>query len=128
MMNWFLGHTDRFKAIVCHAGVFNLTSMYGATEELWFPEWDLGGTPWSNPESYDKWSPHRYAKNFKTPTLVTHGEIDFRVPIGKGSSSTRPSSAGAVEDGVLPDEGTGATAGERALWRQVHCVDGSVGQ
>ena len=84
MMNWFLGHTDRFKAIVCHAGVFNLTSMYGATEELWFPEWDLGGTPWTNPESYDKWSPHRYAKNFKTPTLVTHGEIDFRVPIGEG--------------------------------------------
>jgi dipeptidyl aminopeptidase/acylaminoacyl peptidase len=84
MMNWFLGHTDRFKAIVSHAGVFNLTSMYGATEELWFPEWDLKGTPWTNPESYDKWSPHRFAKNFKTPTLVTHGELDFRVPIGEG--------------------------------------------
>jgi dipeptidyl aminopeptidase/acylaminoacyl peptidase len=84
MMNWFLGHTDRFKAIVSHAGVFNLTSMYGATEELWFPEWDLKGMPWTNPESYDKWSPHRYAKNFKTPTLVTHGELDFRVPIGEG--------------------------------------------
>jgi dipeptidyl aminopeptidase/acylaminoacyl peptidase len=84
MMNWFLGHTDRFKAIVTHAGVYNLTSMYGATEELWFPEWDLKGTPWANPESYDRWSPHRYAKNFKTPTLVTHGEIDFRVPIGEG--------------------------------------------
>jgi dipeptidyl aminopeptidase/acylaminoacyl peptidase len=84
MMNWFLGHTNRFKAIVTHAGVFNLTSMYGATEELWFPEWDLKGTPWTNPESYDKWSPHRYAKNFKTPTLVTHGELDFRVPVGEG--------------------------------------------
>ncbi|MBE3099750.1 MAG: S9 family peptidase, partial [Planctomycetes bacterium] len=84
MMNWFLGHTDRFKAIVSHAGVFNLASMYGATEELWFPEWDLAGTPWTNPESYDMWSPHRYAKNFRTPTLVTHGELDFRVPIGEG--------------------------------------------
>ena len=84
MMNWFLGHTGRFKALVSHAGVFNLTSMYGATEELWFPEWDLGGTPWTNPEGYAKWSPHTYAKNFKTPTLVTHGELDYRVPVGEG--------------------------------------------
>jgi dipeptidyl aminopeptidase/acylaminoacyl peptidase len=84
MMNWFLGHTDRFKAIVSHAGVFNLTSMYGVTEELWFPEWDLNGMPWTNPEAYAKWSPHMFAKNFKTPTLVSHGELDFRVPVGEG--------------------------------------------
>jgi dipeptidyl aminopeptidase/acylaminoacyl peptidase len=58
--------------------------MYGVTEELWFPEWDLKGTPWSNPELYAKLSPHTYAKEFKTPTLVTHGELDFRVPIGEG--------------------------------------------
>lgn len=83
MMNWFLGHTDRFKAIVTHAGVYNLTSMWGVTEELWFPEWDVQGTPWTNPEGYAKWSPHAYAKNFRTPTLVTHGELDFRVPIGE---------------------------------------------
>ncbi len=84
MMNWLLGHTTRFKAIVTHASVYNLTSMYGVTEELWFPEWDLKGTPWSNPELYAKLSPHTYAKDFKTPTLVTHGELDFRVPIGEG--------------------------------------------
>lgn len=84
MMDWLLGHTDRFKAIVTHAGVYNLTSMYGVTEELWFPEWDLKGTPWTNPEMYAKFSPHLYAKNFKTPTLVSHGELDFRVPIGEG--------------------------------------------
>jgi dipeptidyl aminopeptidase/acylaminoacyl peptidase len=84
MMDWFLGHTTRFRAIVTHAGVYNLTSMYGVTEELWFPEWDLKGTPWTNPELYAKLSPHTYAKNFKTPTLVTHGELDFRVPIGEG--------------------------------------------
>jgi len=54
-MNWFLGHTDRFRALVSNAGVFNLTSMYGATEALWFPEWDLKGTPWTNPKAYDKW-------------------------------------------------------------------------
>jgi len=84
MMDWFLGHTTRFRAIVTHAGVYNLTSMYGVTEELWFPEWDLKGTPWTNPDLYAKLSPHTYAKNFKTPTLVTHGELDFRVPIGEG--------------------------------------------
>ena len=84
MMNWFLGHTTRFKAIVTHASVYNLTSMWGVTEELWFPEWDIKGTPWTNPEGYAKWSPHMYAKNFKTPTLVTHGELDFRCPIGEG--------------------------------------------
>jgi dipeptidyl aminopeptidase/acylaminoacyl peptidase len=84
MMDWFLGHTTRFKAIVTHSGVYNLTSMYGATEELWFPEWDLKGTPWTNPDLYARLSPHTYAKNFKTPTLVTHGELDFRVPIGEG--------------------------------------------
>jgi dipeptidyl aminopeptidase/acylaminoacyl peptidase len=84
MMNWFLGHTDRFKAIVSHAGVYNLTSMYGVTEELWFPEWEFKGTPWDNREMYERWSPHLHAKHFKTPTLVTHGELDFRVPIGEG--------------------------------------------
>ena len=84
MMDWFLGHTTRFKGIVTHAGVYNLTSMYGVTEELWFPEWDLKGTPWTNPDLYTRLSPHTYAKNFKTPTLVTHGELDFRVPIGEG--------------------------------------------
>jgi len=84
MMNWFLGHTTRFKAIVTHASVYNLTSMYGVTEELWFPEWDLKGTPWTNPDLYARLSPHTYAKDFKTPTLVTHGELDFRVPIGEG--------------------------------------------
>jgi dipeptidyl aminopeptidase/acylaminoacyl peptidase len=84
MVNWILGHSNRFKALVSHAGVYNLESMYGVTEELWFPEWEFGGNPWDNPELYTKWSPHRFAKNFATPTLVTHGELDFRVPIGEG--------------------------------------------
>jgi len=107
MMNWFLGHTDRFKAIVSHAGVFNLTSMYGATEELWFPEWDLGGTPWTNPEGYAKWSPHTYAKHFKTPTLVTHGELDFRVPVGEALQlfTTLQRQGIASRLLVFPDEG-----------------------
>ncbi|MBV9497395.1 MAG: S9 family peptidase [Acidobacteria bacterium] len=84
MVDWILGHSDRFKALVSHAGVYNLESMYGVTEEVWFPEWELGGNPWDNPELYAKWSPNKFVKNFKTPTLVTHGELDFRVPINQG--------------------------------------------
>lgn len=83
MINWIAGHNTRFNALVCHAGVFNLESMYGATEELWFPEWEFGGTPWENPELYQKWSPHKFVQNFKTPMLVVHGANDFRVPEGQ---------------------------------------------
>ena len=83
MINWILGHTDRFNALVSHAGVYNLESMYGTTEELWFPEWEFKGTPWQNRALYELWSPHRYADNFKTPTLVIHGANDFRVPEGQ---------------------------------------------
>ncbi|MFQ6108837.1 MAG: prolyl oligopeptidase family serine peptidase [Candidatus Aminicenantales bacterium] len=80
MVNWIMGHTHRFRCIVSHASLYNLTSFYGATEELWFPEWDMGKSPWEEPELYEKWSPHIHAKNFRTPTLVTHGELDYRVP------------------------------------------------
>ncbi len=83
MINWIEGHTDRFNALICHAGVFNLESMYGVTEELWFPEWEMGGTPWENRDLYKKWSPHTYVENFKTPMLVVHGANDFRVPEGQ---------------------------------------------
>jgi len=82
MISWIAGHSgERFRCLMNHDGVYNLTSMYGATEELWFPEWDMRGTPWSNPELYEKWSPHTYAANFKTPMLIVHGEQDFRVPV-----------------------------------------------
>ena len=79
MMNWFLGHTDRFKCLVSMMGAFNLHSKYGATEELWFPEWDLKGTPWDS-DQYEKFSPHNSVKNFKTPTLIITGEKDYRIP------------------------------------------------
>ncbi len=79
MMMWLEGHTTRFKALASMMGLYNLPAFYGATEELWFPEWDLGGTPWES-ESYDRWSPHKFVKNFKTPCLVITGERDYRVP------------------------------------------------
>jgi dipeptidyl aminopeptidase/acylaminoacyl peptidase len=78
-MNWTEGHTTRFKAIASMMGLFDLRSMYGGTEELWFPEWDLKGQPW-NSELYQKWSPSNYVQNFKTPCLVITGERDYRVP------------------------------------------------
>jgi dipeptidyl aminopeptidase/acylaminoacyl peptidase len=84
MINWILGHTDRFKALVSHAGVYDLRSEAGTTEELWFIKWEFQGFPWENPDLYQKWSPSSYVKNFKTPTLVTQGEIDYRVPVGQG--------------------------------------------
>ncbi len=85
MVNWIEGHNPGvFKCLFSHDGVFNLESMYLATEELWFPEWEMKGTPWSNPEMYRKHSPHNYIVNFKTPMLVVHGEKDYRVPIGEG--------------------------------------------
>ncbi len=80
MIDWILGHTGRFKALVSHAGVFDLRSMAGSTEELWFPIWEFKGMPWDNPEMYEKWSPSYFVKDFKTPTLVIGGELDFRVP------------------------------------------------
>ncbi|HEY1217351.1 MAG: S9 family peptidase [Bryobacteraceae bacterium] len=84
MIDWILGHTQRFKALITHDGVYDMTSEFGATEELWFPLWENGGTPWDKPEDYQKWSPSSYAKEFHTPTLVFHGELDFRVPETQG--------------------------------------------
>lgn len=106
MVNWILGHTNRFKALVSHAGVYNLTSMY-ATEELWFTDWEFKGTPWDNPELYTKWSPHLSAKNFKTPTLVVHGELDYRVPVGEGLQLFSTLQRKGVPSKLLyyPDEG-----------------------
>ncbi|HVF29698.1 MAG TPA: S9 family peptidase [Pyrinomonadaceae bacterium] len=85
MVDWILGHNNdprfKFKALVSHAGVYNLESMATATEEIWFINWEFKGMPWENPTQYARWSPHRFANNFNTPTLVTAGELDFRVPV-----------------------------------------------
>ncbi len=107
MVNWILGHSNRFKALVSHAGVYNLESMAGVTEELWFTDWEFGGPYWDNPEDYQKWSPHRFVKNFATPTLVTHGELDFRVPIGEGLQLFTALQRRGVPSRLLyfPDEG-----------------------
>jgi dipeptidyl aminopeptidase/acylaminoacyl peptidase len=105
MMNWFQGHTGKFKTLVTHCGVFNFWSMYGSTEELWFPEWEHG-IPWETAE-FEKFSPHLRAGNFKTPNLVIHNELDFRVPITEGLSLFTTLQRQGVRSKLLyfPDEG-----------------------
>lgn len=84
MINWILGHSDRFKCLVSHDGMFNSESAYGTTEELWFNEWEFKGPPWKSRELYRKWSPHLFTTNFKTPTLVVHGQLDYRFDVSQG--------------------------------------------
>jgi len=105
MMNWFQGHTDKFKTLVTHCGVYNFNNMYGATEEVWFDEWDHG-IPWENPE-FEKFSPHRFAKHFKTPNLVIHNELDFRVPVSEGMNLFTTLQRKGIPSKFLyfPDEG-----------------------
>ena len=108
MMNWFLGNAgDRFKAIVTHDGVYNFSSAYGTTDELWFDEWEHGGPPWQDLEKYSKFSPNRYAMNFRTPTLVIHGALDYRVSEGEGMQLFTALQRQGVPSEFLyfPDEG-----------------------
>jgi len=107
MANWILGHTDRFKCIVSHDGMFNAESAWGTTEELWFNNWEFKGTPYDNRASYEKWSPHQYAKNFKTPTLVIHGQRDYRLDVSEGLQLFTTLQLKGVPSKMLyfPDEG-----------------------
>jgi dipeptidyl aminopeptidase/acylaminoacyl peptidase len=107
MANWILGHTDRFKCIVTHDGMFNAESAWGTTEELWFNNWEFKGTPYDNRASYEKWSPHRYAKNFKTPTLVIHDQRDYRLDVSQGFDLFTTLQMEGVPSKMLyfPDEG-----------------------
>ena len=111
MIDWIEGHNSdprfRFKVLVSHDGVYNLTSMYGATEELWFTDWEFKGTPWTNPAMYQRWSPHNFVANFKTPMLIIHSELDYRVPIGEGLQLFTALQRKGIDSKLLvfPDEG-----------------------
>jgi dipeptidyl aminopeptidase/acylaminoacyl peptidase len=107
MINWILGHTDRFKCLVSHDGMFNAESAWGTTEELWFNNWEFKGTPYDNRAGYQKWSPHQYAKNFKTPTLVIHGQRDYRLDVSEGLQLFTTLQMEGVPSKMLyfPDEG-----------------------
>ncbi len=124
MVNWICGHTDRFKALISHAGVFDLVSMCGSTEELWFPDWEYGGPPWEKPEHYMERSPSLFAGEFKTPTLVIHGALDFRVPDAQGLGMfTSLQRVGVPSRYVwFPDEGHWILkpANRVLWWNEVH--------
>lgn len=109
MVNWMAGNTDRYACLISFVGGYNMFSKYGATDELWFPEWDFGGTPWTAREEYEKHSPHTVARNMKTPTLVIHGALDYRVPVGEGMQMfTTLQRLGTPSQFLLyPDEGHG---------------------
>ena len=108
---WLMGNAEeRFKCMIAHCGVFNLESMYGSTEELFFVDWDLGGPYWDSPsvqKKYDQFSPHRYINNWKTPLLVIHGEKDFRVPVTQGMEAFQAAQIQGVKSKFLyfPEEG-----------------------
>jgi len=120
---WLAGnHEGRFSTLVAHAGVFNLESMYGATEEMFFVNFDLGGAYWDRPESYEKFSPHKFVQNWDTPLLVIHGEKDFRVPIGEGMQAFAAAQLQGIESRFLyfPQEGHWITSPQNGiLWHRV---------
>jgi dipeptidyl aminopeptidase/acylaminoacyl peptidase len=87
LVNWINGQTDRFRCLVTHGGDFDLVAAYYDTEELWFAEWEMEGTPLEREEAYRRWSPQRFAGRMRTPTLVSHGELDYRVNLAQGLST-----------------------------------------
>jgi dipeptidyl aminopeptidase/acylaminoacyl peptidase len=84
MIDYLAGKTDRFQCLVSHDGILSNRMNYYGTEELWFPEWELGGTPWEKPEGYTKYDPMGLVAHWKTPMLVIHGGKDYRVPDVQG--------------------------------------------
>ncbi len=123
MTNWIAGHSNRFKALFTHAGVFNLENMYGATEEIWFSDWEFGGPYWDKTAMdavYRRWSPHLFAGNFRTPHLVVVGELDYRVPYTEGLSLFTALQRQGVPSRLIdfPDEGhwIGKPQNQRLWW------------
>jgi dipeptidyl aminopeptidase/acylaminoacyl peptidase len=109
MINWIAGHTDRFKALVSHDGVFDNRSMYGETEELWFDEWEFKGVPWEKESEAlrEKWSASNFVQNIKTPMLLVEGARDYRVPEGQAMQLFSDLQRRGVPSKLLyfPDEG-----------------------
>ena len=123
---WLMGNADsRFCAMIAHCGVFNLESMYGSTEELFFVNWDLGGPYWRSDQiadRYRRFSPHQFVGNWKTPLLVIHGERDFRVPVTQGMEAFTAAQVQGVPSRFLyfPNEGHWVMSPQNGvLWGRV---------
>ncbi|MDP4529403.1 S9 family peptidase [Alkalimonas delamerensis] len=107
MMNWFAGKwPDAFRCLVNHAGLYDMPSFYSSTEELFFPEFDLGGTAWDEDSDYAKFNPAAYADNWQTPMLVIHGLKDYRVPYAQGLGAFTNLQRKGIESRlvIFPDE------------------------
>lgn len=127
MADWILGHTDRFRCIVTHDGMFNPESAWGTTDELWFNEWEFRGTPWTNRALYRRWSPMLAETHFKTPTLVVHSQLDYRLDVSEGYQLFTTLQRMKVPSEMLyfPDEGHWVLKPQNAqLWYKT--VDGWV--
>ena len=125
MANWIAGHSTRFKALFSHAGVYNLENMYGATEEIWFPDWEYGGPYWDKTAmetQYRVFSPHLFAGSFKTPMLVVAGELDYRVPYYESVSLFTALQKQGIPSRLIifPDEGhwIGKPQNQRLWWNE----------
>jgi dipeptidyl aminopeptidase/acylaminoacyl peptidase len=121
---WLAGnHNKRFKSFISHCGLFNLESFYGTTEELFFAEHDLGKPYWEEPNSevWLKDSPHKYVKNWDTPILVIHNELDYRVPFSEGMQAYQAAKLKGLKSKFLmfPDEGHHVTKPQNSLlWQR----------
>ena len=107
MINWIAGKwSDEFKCLVNHDGVFDTFGMGYSTEELWFTEWEYGGTPWDNPRGYQEFNPANHVGDWKTPMLVVQGDRDFRIPTAQGLSTFTALQRRGIESRliVFPDE------------------------
>jgi acylaminoacyl-peptidase len=107
MINWIAGNwPGEFKCLVNHDGVFDTFGMGYGTEELWFTEWEYGGTPWENPEGYQKFNPANHVQNWRDPMLVIQGDLDFRIPTSQALSTFTALQRRGVESRFVffPDE------------------------
>jgi dipeptidyl aminopeptidase/acylaminoacyl peptidase len=122
---WLMGnHNKRFTTFIAHGGVFNLEAMYGATEEIFFSDFEMKGSYWNQPEppSYAKFSPHQFIKNWDTPILVIHNEKDFRVPLTEGLQAFSAAQLKGLKSRFLyfPDEGHWVVKPQNSvLWNRV---------
>jgi len=107
MVNWIAGNwSDRFRCLVSHDGVFDARMAYYATEELWFPEWDQKGIYWDNPEGYERFNPANFVEKWKTPMLIIHGALDYRLTLDQGIAAFTACQRRGIPSRMLyfPDE------------------------
>ena len=107
MVNWIAGNwNEPWKCLVNHDGVFDQRAMGYATEELWFTEWEQGGTPYDVPANYEKFNPVNHVGNWKKPMLVVQGQLDYRIPVEQGLATFTALQRQGIESKFLyfPDE------------------------